>query len=193
MGAHSTIPGRLGEIKMMEEFALLRVGIEASIALAGFSGIVATFQFRDASFVRRGPATALTMVVQLSLVGALMSALPLGLKLFGVDGRPLWAVCSAIGCVVTGLLMFRVAKNIKGALKKRSTWLVYGFLQGLCSLLIIVNTLNAADLIFHREAGPFIGGIIVNLTISAYMFSRLLLLPVWRAVHDNEAAETHRS
>ena len=176
-------------IATMEEFALLRLGVEASIALAGFSGIIATFQFRDASMVRRGPAAALTMVVQLSLVGALLSALPLGLNLFGVSGRSLWAICSAIQVVVTGWLMYGIAKNLRGSLKTRSTWLIFGSFQGAVALLLLANVLNAADMVFHREPGPYVVQLMMGLIIAAYMFSRLLLLPVWRAVRNNEEAE----
>jgi hypothetical protein len=55
--------------------------------------------------------------------------------------------------------------------------------------MILMNTMNALDLFFHRESGPVIAAIIWALSITGFMFSRLLLLPVWRSVREHDAAK----
>ena len=56
-------------------------------------------------------------------------------------------------------------------------------------VLISINVMNASDIIFHKEAGPVIAGIVWALIIAAFMFSRLLLRPIWSNVRRQEAAK----
>ena len=67
----------------MKELDILILGVEASVAFAGFAGVIATFQFGDAKKVRRADAVGLTMIVQFSLLAALVSSVPLLLYSFG--------------------------------------------------------------------------------------------------------------
>ena len=75
---------------------LLLVGAEVSVAFAGFSGIIATFQFRDATLIKRGDIVALTMIVQFSLLCAFFSVFPVLLSIFGIDGTTVWSISSAL-------------------------------------------------------------------------------------------------
>jgi len=64
---------------------------------------------------------------------------------------------------------------------------LFGIIQGVAALITFSLILNVADLVFHREPGPFIAGILYALSVVGYMFLRLLLRPLWRAVHEQEA------
>jgi hypothetical protein len=61
----------------MEETDLLLVFIEVAVALAGFSGIIATFQLRLSSVPKRSVLAGLSYIVNASFMGAYISALPL--------------------------------------------------------------------------------------------------------------------
>lgn len=171
----------------MEVFDILLVGIEASIALAGFSGVIATFQLNDTTKVRRSTVAALTVIVQFSLVVALYCAIPLFLHTFEVKGATLWAVSSVFGAIMGLALGYRTIRDMKGAIAKKSSFWLFLFMQGLGVLVVFVLILNAADLIFHREPGPYILSVIYALSVAGFMFARLLLLPQWRIVREQEA------
>ena len=81
----------------MDESSLLLMGIEVSVALAGFAGIIATFQLRDESKVRRGDMVALTMLVSFSLMIGFFSALPLVLRVFRLEATTIKKVHARYG------------------------------------------------------------------------------------------------
>jgi hypothetical protein len=80
----------------MEESALLLVGIEVSVAFAGFAGIVATFQNRNDARIGRGQLVGLTMIVIFSLVGAFFCSFPLFLSVLEVREATIWSINSAL-------------------------------------------------------------------------------------------------
>ena len=168
-------------------FEVLVVGIEASIALAGFSGIIATFQIRSATGIRRGTVASLTVVVQVSLLCALICAIPLLLHTFGVSGPALWTIGSLAAGGVTLVGGYGGFRNMRGALTRRSITLLFILIEGSVATVLIANVLNVANVVFHREPGPLVAAVLVGLSVGGYVFSRLLLLPLWRAVKEREA------
>jgi len=58
----------------VEVFDVLILGAELSMALAGFAGIIATFQFRDTEKIRRADVVGLSIIVVYSLLAALQCA-----------------------------------------------------------------------------------------------------------------------
>ncbi|MEJ2089937.1 MAG: hypothetical protein P8Y69_15965 [Gammaproteobacteria bacterium] len=61
----------------MNSSNILLVGIKVSVTLAGFAGIVATFQFRNRERIRRPDLAGLTTIVQNSFWCAFGCVLPL--------------------------------------------------------------------------------------------------------------------
>ena len=59
----------------MEIFDMLVLGVEAGIALAGFAGIIATFQFGGAEELRRADAVGLSMILQWSFFAVAVCSL----------------------------------------------------------------------------------------------------------------------
>ena len=171
----------------MDESGLLLMGIEVSVALAGFAGIVATFQFRDQAEVRRGDLVGLTMLVSFSLMAAFFCALPLVLAVFQLAATTIWSVSSALAAVYLLYSMYYVHRSMSPVRMKVRTRVLFRTFQGAACLLAVMNVLNAANLGFHREPGPHVASLVYGLGLVAYMFVRLLLRPLWRAVHEQEA------
>lgn len=177
----------------MEAFDILLLSVEASIALAGFAGIIATYQINDVTRIRRGPVGALTVIVQFSLMTALAASLVLVLNTFGVEDAALWATGSVITGVFTANGAYSIARTMKGAITKRGVWLMFVSLQVLGASIVVTNILNMAGILFHREPGPVLAAILYTLGVAAFMFSRLLLLPLWRIVHEQEVASNREA
>jgi predicted permease len=97
---------------------ILIVGVEASIALAGFAGVIATYQINDVTRVRRGTVAALTVTVQCSLLAALGCAITLLLYTFGVKGVTLWVISSVIGAIFMATGAYGIARSTRGAITK---------------------------------------------------------------------------
>ena len=172
----------------METTDLLLVGIEVSVAFAGFAGIIATFQFDREKQVKRGDVIGLAMIVHLSLSCAFCSSLPLLLSTFNIDATTIWAVCSAYAAVYTVYVMLSINRNLRGAVNKMSVRLLFGSFYAGGGCVVLVLLLNTVDLVFHREPGPYMAGIAFALGLVGYMFARLLLHPLWVAVSEQEAA-----
>ena len=165
---------------------LLLVGIEVCVAFTGFAGIIATFQFKDERKIRRGDMVGLTMIVQISLMSALFCTLPLLLEAISFEDSRKWFVGSCLGALWMSSNMYIIDRNMRGAVKKMSYKLFFGFLQGVGAVLVVCLILNASNIVFHREPGPYLAALIFGVTLVGYMFGRLLLRPLWRALSAQE-------
>ena len=173
----------------MDPYDLLLVGIEVSVAFAGFAGVVATFQFRDRTTINRGDIVGLTMIVDFGLMCAFYSTLPLCLAIFNIEGDAIWIGCSGLATLAVGRAMYIVHSKMKPAAISSRSRLLFSILQGVAALIALSLVLNMANVVFHREPGPYIAAILFGLTLVGYMFLRLLLRPLWRAVHEQEAID----
>ena len=170
----------------MDTSDLLLMGIECSVAFAGFAGIIATFQFSDRTSVKRGDVVGLTMIVQNSLSIAFACTLPLVLKTFALKDETIWTVVSVYGAFSMTFSSYLIDKSMRGAVRKASLKLLFGSMQAISVMISICLILNASDLIFHRQPGPYIVALTANLGLVGYMFARLLLRPLWHEVRRQE-------
>lgn len=173
----------------MKELDILILGVEAAVAFAGFAGIIATFQFGDAKKVRRADAVGLTMIVQFSLLAALVSSVPLLLYSFGTSATTGWATTSILTAICFGGAQLAQHRNLDNSISNKAMRRFATFIHSVGIGMILMNTMNALDLFFHRESGPVIAAIIWALSLTGFMFSRLLLSPVWRSVREHDAAK----
>ncbi len=173
----------------MESLDLLILAVEASIALAGFAGIIATFQFTGEKEVRRVDAVGLTLILQTSLLAALTPAIAILLYSFDIRETTLWAICSVSAALSYVLPTFTINNSLKGAVRAASFKRLVVVLQIPALVLVSINVMNASGIFFLREAGPVIAAIVWPLCLAGFMFSRLLLRPVWRNVRIQEAAK----
>lgn len=168
---------------------VLLVGTEVCVAFTGFAGIIATFRFKDGARIKRGDMVGLSMIVQISLMTALFCVLPLLLEAISFESSTKWFVCSCLGALWMAGNSYMIDKNMRGAVQNMSYKLFFGFLQGIGALLVICLILNASNIVFHREPGPYIAAIVYGVTIVGYMFGRLLLRPLWRELRAQEVNE----
>ena len=173
----------------MESLDVLILAVEASIALAGFAGIIASFQFGAGQDVKRGDVVGLEMIVQFSLLVALASSIPIGLIVTGFKEETIWTVSSVVGAILIlpGLyLNYKALSGVKtGAVFRYFVFFAYS----VSGLFVVLYMMNALDIVFHRVPGPLIWAQIWFLSLAGFMFSRLLLRPIWRRVREQEATK----
>ena len=170
----------------MEMSEILQLGIEAAIALAGFAGVIATYQTGEGKRLGRGPVAAVTVITRCSFLVGLACAMALLLQSFGVTGSALWSISSAVGAVMMVGVAISIARSVRGATSRRSSRILYLALQSLGGVIVIALILNAVGIVFDREPGPFIAGAVYGLSLAGVMFSRLLLMPMWQIVRELE-------
>ena len=159
---------------------------EISIALAGFAGIVATFQSRQQGGITPGRVLDLWMIVNISLAGAFASALPLVMQNFGMQEPNVWAVCSGLMAVNQSVFTYFLFRRTRLRYVAFFTRLLYLFLYLVSLGFILINILNAAGLVFTREFGPYFVTIIFNFVIVGMSFSRLLMRPLWKTIQEEK-------
>ena len=172
----------------MEVLDMLVLGVEAGVALAGFAGIIATFQFGGAKGIRRADAVGLTMVVRDSLTSAGLCSVAMLLFAFQISESTTWALTSLLACTILLYCGYSTARLLRHDFKRKSFLLIWFSGNAVTAIVLLANILNVAEVVFHREPGPVLMAVVLGLSLSAYSFSRLLLLPVWRMVRSTEAA-----
>ena len=161
---------------------------QVAIAVAGFAGIIGTFQFKKGERIRRGDAIGLAVVVNTGLMSAFYSTLPLILINFGLNDSTVWAISSGMTCIIYAYFSIDIAIRLKNfktykTLNKIIIYLL--FIVGF--IVIVINFLNACNIAFKREFGPYYIALIYSLGLVCYMFSRLLLRPIWRTLRKQES------
>ncbi len=172
----------------MENADQLLTFTQVAIAVAGFAGIIGTFQFKEGERIRRGDAVGLAVVVNTGLMSAFYSTLPLLLINFGMDDPTVWAISSAMTCLIYAYFSYDIAIRLKNfkTFKSLNKIIIYLlFITGF--IIIVINFLNACNIFFKREFGPFYISLIYSLGLVCYMFSRLLLRPIWRTLRKQES------
>ncbi|MGB5317842.1 hypothetical protein [Eudoraea sp.] len=176
----------------MENADQLLTFTQVAIAVAGFAGIIGTFQFKEGEKIRRGDAVGLAVVVNTGLMSAFYSTLPLLLINFGVKDSTVWAISSGMTCFIYAYFSLDIAMRLKNFKKFKTVNKILIYLLFIVGfIVIIINFLNAFNIVFKREFGPYYISLIYSLGLVCYMFSRLLLRPIWRTLRKQEAEESN--
>ena len=175
----------------MDVTAQLLTLTQVAVAVAGFAGIIGAFQFKEGVEIKRGDAIGLAVIVNTGLMSAFYAILPLILMNFGMAHPMLWGICSAMTCLI--YIYFNIdyafrLKNFK-AYKRVNKWMVYALFV-VSFIIICINGMNAMNIGFHREVGPFYLGLIYSLGCVCYMFTRMLLRPIWGTIRKQEEAQS---
>ena len=111
---------------------------------------------------------------------------------FGVNETTNWSICSSIGAFMFTVTIFNIKTKFKKVpiFSKLSRIIFEGFFIA-SYLIIIANLLNALNVIFHREFGPYFVALVLPNCVSGYMFIRLVLRPLRNAIRHQEAAKLH--
>jgi len=172
----------------MEVVDVLILCAEVSVSLAGFAGIVATFQFRNDKKVKRAELVGLTIIVNTALLDTLACIIPLVLFTYGIKETTVWGLSSGIIAILAAMILYKVNRELRGRVRRKSIAVYYGSLQAIIGLAILAMLLNATGFIFHREPGPFITGVVAGMSMCGLMFARLLLYPLWRRLGEQESS-----
>ncbi len=172
----------------MNEIDQLLTIAEVSVALAGFAGIVATFQFRQQANIYRGHVLALSMIVNISLVGALFSVLPLIFLNYGMAEQSVWSLCSGLMGVNISMFIVYVWRTTRLSSLPMNTRAVFILFFMMAFAIVVANFMNSMGLVFERDFGTYFISFIFCFFLVGYNFSRLLMLPLWRQIRRQEAA-----
>jgi hypothetical protein len=163
----------------MIDISILETVAEISVALAGFAGIVATFQFREGDTPSAGKIVALTIIVNMGLSCGMFSFLPLLLFSVTSDEAIVWFVASYSLARYMCYMMFFVQKNMHGKVRRKRVRLLFSTYQIISGLLIVVLLLNGANVGVERGLGPYLLTLMYGLYMVGTNFMRLLLSPLW--------------
>ena len=172
----------------MEVTDFLMLCAEVSVALAGFAGIIATFQFRDGNRLRHADLVGLNIIVLTTLINTFGCIVPLALLTYDIKETTVWGLCSGAFAIPAAMMVYGSYKGVRGNVRRKSIVVYHGLLEVLMGVTIIGLVLNAADVIFHREPGPYILSLVAGMILSGLMFAQLLLIPLWRRLREQEAS-----
>jgi hypothetical protein len=161
---------------------------ELAIALAGFSGIIATYQFKQEEYVSRGRVLGLSMIVNISLLAALFSVLPLALLNLGFSERSVWAFSSGLAGFIWIAFTIFIGHNMTTYRVRKPARILFAFLFFVSAIASVVLLLNAFGIILHQTYAPYFAAFLLAFFMVCFNFSRLLMHPLWRALRENEVA-----
>jgi hypothetical protein len=179
---------------MDERTVLILLGISGVAAtFAGFSGVVAVFGRRAHGEWYLEDRFRLTNMLVTSLGACLFGFVPTVGVLLHLHERDLWAVSSLLmgGYCVTFFvntlpILRHLTREHPGVLSLRASAVVF-LSSGLAALL---QLLNAVSILFHREPGPYVLGLLLLLIIAGLQFALLILRPLTahRRTHPDKVA-----
>jgi len=179
---------------MDERTVLILLGFAGVAAtFAGFSGVVAVFGRRAHGEWFLEDRFRLTNMLVTSLGACLFAFLPTVGVLLHLHGSDLWAVASLLMCGYCVAYIVNLVPNWQhlilkhpGVLSARASVVVWAS-SGVAALL---QLLNAISILFHREPGPYVLGLLLLLIIAGLQFALLVLRPLTahHRTHRDKAA-----
>jgi hypothetical protein len=176
----------------MDAFDQLLLIVEVAVALSGFAGIVGSFQNKPGVKLSRGDVLGLELIITLSLITAVCAILPVAISNFGIGDATVWTICSGIGVFAYVVTIFKIKiKFRKLVVANRVSRIIFQVFFVAAYLTAVANLLNVLDVRFHREYGPYFVALVLPNCVSAYMFVRLVLRPLWRTIHEQETTGSY--
>jgi hypothetical protein len=122
-------------------------------------------------------------MIEAALSIVVFALLPIGIFYMGASGALTWALSSALLALLFGGYSCLSAYRVRGHVTRGELIpsIVYLSLCG-SFLMSALLALNAMNIVFSREYGPYIVGLIWGLFISGVMFLRLVTLPIVRSI-----------
>src|SRR5258706_14434773 len=167
---------------MDERTVLILLGIAGVAAtFAGFSGVGAVFGRRAHGEWFLEDRFRLTNMLVTSLGACLFAFLPTVGVLLHRHGSDLWAVASLLMCAYCVAYIMNLIPNWQHLIFKHpgvlSAWASVVVLTS-AGVAALVQLLNAISILFHREPGPYILGLLLLLIIAGLQFALLVLRPL---------------
>ena len=176
----------------MNQSDQLLLVVEVAVALAGFAGVVGSFQYRSGAKIPRGDVLGLELMIVLSLMTAVCAILPVALFNFGVGETTIWSISSSVAVVAYAVYIFNIKRKFRKLLVSgRVSRILFEFFFVAAYLTALANFVNVLDVGLHREYAPYFVSLVVPNCLSAYMFVRLVLRPLRRAIREQETTGTY--
>ena len=160
----------------MEGESILQTMAEVSVALAGFTGVVAAFGQRRGQWSATD-TVRFRVMLSTSFLALGICVLPFAVHHMGAEPAATWAISSALlaGVLVIMLLLNTHWVRQLGA-RKDASFRMWVFLSAysLVSVAAVCLVLNALGIGFHRAFGPYFLALCCVLLNCALMFIRLL-------------------
>ena len=161
----------------MEGESVLQMVAEASVAFAGFTGVVAVLGSRSSGGWRPVDVIRFRAMVSASLLTLGFALLPILLHYLAVSPRAYWATSSAfLGCVLPLWLWRTLALQRKHGVEQDPDF-VPGVRIATLAVIVLSTTaqfMNALDVWVHRSFGGYLVGLFALLFASSVMFVLLL-------------------
>ena len=159
----------------MDHEDILLTLAEVSVALAGFSGVVAVFGRRDPgtwSFADRFRFFAL---VHTSLSSLLLCILPFGLLAFNIPEEAVWSALSALFVVYNAVVGFFTSRRFLAASSSERAEFTSGVMPVMFAILAPILVLSIFNVAVGGTFGPFLVALIYLLVLSSFLFARMLV------------------
>ena len=160
----------------MEGESILQTTAEVSVALAGFTGVVAAFGQRRGSWSDIDTLRFRVMLFT-SLSALVFSILPFALHHMRSEASSTWAISSGLLASYFVITVFVDTRRWRQVVTRRDS--EFSAWPGLLALLlasiaIVTQVLNGLGIGFHRAFGPYFLGVCCLLLTCTLMFIRLL-------------------
>jgi hypothetical protein len=165
------------------EHESLLIGIaEVSIALTGFAGVVVVLGRRTSGPWPLAEQLQLRSLIENGLLVVLAALLPFAVQQHTQEASLIWRVSSGVFGAVGGAYAFIIQghrhRRLRSEPEEASGSLFPGaWIAVVGSISAVVHgalLLNAAGVVFHGTFGPYLYGLLWNLSIGAVFFVRLV-------------------
>lgn len=146
-----------------------------SLALAGFTGVVIAFGWREDEW-HAADAFRTWRALVTSLACAFLSLVPIALELLGLKGEAVWRWSSAVFAVYSVIWAFFDARGhwrLRAELRQVVPVWGPGLLYALGTIMWISQILNAFGVGFAPQPGVYFAGLLLFLLLPALIFARI--------------------
>jgi hypothetical protein len=122
------------------------------------------------------------------VVDGFFGMMPMAIYALGFTEQTAYRFSSAMHCINIALYFLWVRRNMQAV--DASDWrtrVVHSSLYTIALIVIVMNLLNASNIVFHGEFGPYFLACILPLLMASLMFIRLVTRPLWRSVRLAES------
>ena len=154
---------------------------KVAAVFVGFSGVVAVYGQRPLGRWFPEERFRLTNMMLTSLGACLFAFVPPIAALLHLTEPALWATASTLlGAFCVGYFLYALPIRLRLHQVRRDVlplWATLSFVLLLCSAAVL-QVFNAASVLFAREPGPYVAGLLLLLIAAGLQFGFLVLAPL---------------
>jgi len=163
--------------EQLQDAEILQTIAEISIALTGFTGVVAFFGDRGRGTWSSADLWRFSNLLHLSISTLLFSFTPILLVKLGVDVAGAWRLSSALMAAHFAFVTVQVGRSFR-ALPENDrpeiVPLIAGLLFGSQAIVFLLLVASAAGVVYSGESAPVLVALVWRIGMTAYQFVMLL-------------------